>query len=289
MLGKTMKVFLSWSGEPSKSLAECFRRWLPAVLQAVRPYFSPDDITKGARWSPEIAKELEECKVGVIFLTSQNLAAPWIMFEAGALSKSLGKSNVCPLLFRLEASDIQGPLIQFQAAKFDKEEVKRVVNMMNSLLNEAALATDVLDGVFEMWWPQLNEQVERVLTGQRQTRTTEVRSERELLEEVLNLTRALSLSNSRDKTPKALNSGPVIELIEKLTHLSSDIKNTGIFDTQRLLLLGVTDTLGALLLRLDGAEVSLKATDEMIRRIRADLKSAPTLKIKGAEDDDVPF
>jgi hypothetical protein len=109
-----MKVFISWSGNLSKSLAEILRQWLPAVIQAIKPYYTPDDITKGARWTTEISKELEESSIGILCLTRDNLEAPWIMFEAGALSKKMDKSKVCPILFGVESTDIQGPLIQFQ-------------------------------------------------------------------------------------------------------------------------------------------------------------------------------
>ncbi|KXB59407.1 hypothetical protein HMPREF3180_02349 [Leptotrichia wadei] len=44
-----MKIFLSWSGEPSKSIAEKFKNWLPNVLQYVEPYFSQQDIELGER------------------------------------------------------------------------------------------------------------------------------------------------------------------------------------------------------------------------------------------------
>jgi len=71
-----MKVFISWSGDLSKCLAEVLRQWLPAVIQAVKPYYSPDDITKGARWTTEIAKELEEASLGIICLTQDNLEGP---------------------------------------------------------------------------------------------------------------------------------------------------------------------------------------------------------------------
>ncbi len=112
-----MRIFISWSGERSKALAEVLRQWLPGVIQAVQPYYSPDDITKGARWSEEIAKVLEESRVGIICLTRENLDAPWIVFEAGALSKKLEKSKVSPILFGVEPTDLTGPLIQFASSQ----------------------------------------------------------------------------------------------------------------------------------------------------------------------------
>ena len=94
-----MKVFISWSGSQSKELAEAIREWIPNVIQAVSPYFTPSDIEKGTRWSNDIAKELESSSIGILCITRENIRAPWIMFEAGALSKSLEKTHVCPILF----------------------------------------------------------------------------------------------------------------------------------------------------------------------------------------------
>ena len=82
-----MKVFIHWSGERSKQLGEAIREWLPNVLQFVKPYFSPADIDKGARWANEISKELEQSKIGIIAMTDENRTNPWIMFETGAISK----------------------------------------------------------------------------------------------------------------------------------------------------------------------------------------------------------
>ncbi|OOO01842.1 MAG: hypothetical protein USCGTAYLOR_01956 [Chromatiales bacterium USCg_Taylor] len=94
-----MKVFISWSGDRSRAVADVLRRWFPSVLQAVRPYFSPDDVAKGARWSAEIAKELEASRIGLLVITPENQEAPWLLFEAGALAKNLERSKVCPILF----------------------------------------------------------------------------------------------------------------------------------------------------------------------------------------------
>ncbi|MCB1244741.1 MAG: toll/interleukin-1 receptor domain-containing protein, partial [Verrucomicrobiae bacterium] len=80
------KVFISWSGELSRKLAETVREWLPGALQFVRPYFTPEDIEKGARWGSDIVQELESSDIGIVCLTHANTDSPWILFEAGALS-----------------------------------------------------------------------------------------------------------------------------------------------------------------------------------------------------------
>lgn len=221
-----MKVFISWSGDQSKTLAEIFRKWLPGVLQAVRPYFSPDDISKGARWEAEISKELSSSGIGLLFLTPDNTDAPWLLFEAGALAKNLEKSKVCPLLFGIEPTDIKGPLVQFQAARFEIEEIKRVVKMINAELEEHSLAPDVLDQVFEMWWPKLESQVSEVLKAQPEKRRSKEsgRTERDLIEEVLSLTRTLSRSSPaadrNDINPAAVDD--IARTVKELALLASE-------------------------------------------------------------------
>lgn len=96
---KGMKIFISWSGSMSQAIAEALHDWLPRVIQAVQPWLSSTNIDKGARWSDDIAAQLEETKFGLICLTRENLEAPWILFEAGALSKTLDRTYVCPYLF----------------------------------------------------------------------------------------------------------------------------------------------------------------------------------------------
>ena len=52
-----MNVFLSWSGDASRALAEILHGLLPTALPLVKPWMS-SDIPKGARQDAEIAKNL---------------------------------------------------------------------------------------------------------------------------------------------------------------------------------------------------------------------------------------
>lgn len=183
------KVFISWSGDLSKKLAEEVRLWLPGVLQFVKPYFTPNDIEKGTRWSTEIAGELESSNAGIICLTKDNISKPWILFEAGALSKNFGKANVCTILFNLDSTDLSGPLTSFQATKFDKTDFKKLLITINNTGSDSKLETAVLNDVFDMWWPKLESKINDILKNHVESSPNTLRSEREILEEVLELTR----------------------------------------------------------------------------------------------------
>ncbi len=204
-----MKVFISWSGEKSQKLAEALKDWLPAVIQAVKPYFTPEDIEKGARWSSEISKELEESRIGIICLTRTNLNASWIMFEAGALAKSIKKSRVIPILFDVEPSELQGPLLQFQATSFNKKDFFKLIKTINSALEENSLEVKVLESVFDKWWSEIEKTVTNILENSKNIEELEPRSDRELLEEILDITRASFYDGKNSNNVKFLHDSDI--------------------------------------------------------------------------------
>ena len=120
------------------------------------------------------------------------------MFEAGAISKKVDGSMVCPILIDIESSDLKGPLNQFQVTLFNKPDIKRLVTALNTALKEKAIDEGVLSGLFERLWPELETQVNEILeTAKRGNDNLPVsRTEREMLEEVLELTRALAIQKS---------------------------------------------------------------------------------------------
>lgn len=159
-----MKVFLSWSGEISHKVAIIFRDWLPSVIQAIEPYVSSEDIDKGARWSTDIAEELENSTFGILCVTRENIQTPWLNFEAGALSKSMDKSYVSPFLFDIKRSEVNGPILQFQSTIFEKEDIKKLVLTLNKACGEGLLTEDRITKTFDVWYPSLEEQLKQIDT-----------------------------------------------------------------------------------------------------------------------------
>lgn len=158
-----MKIFISWSGSKSQEVAKILKQWIPCVIQSVEPYFSSADIDKGARWSTDIAKELQDASFGILCVTKDNLSSSWLNFEAGALSKSIEQSKVCPFLVDLKPSDItDSPILQFQMANATKDDVFKLFKSINSNLGDSKLHEDVLSTTFDTFWPKIEEALKAV-------------------------------------------------------------------------------------------------------------------------------
>jgi hypothetical protein len=184
-----MKVFLGWSGGRSKQTAEALGDWLGQVIQAVDPWIS-SDILKGARWEEEISDKLEEAKIGIICLTKENLDENWILFEAGALSKTKD-AHVCTFLLDLKPTDIKQPLALFQHTEFEKEDIRKLAHTINQAVEgagERSLDAPRLDKIFNRFWPDLEEKLKEIAAMHSEV-SKPIRTDREILEEILNIVR----------------------------------------------------------------------------------------------------
>jgi hypothetical protein len=186
-----MLVFISWSGPTSKLIAEELSTWTRRVIQRVETWISTSDIEKGSRWANEIAKKLEEATVGIICLAPDNLDSPWLLFEAGALSKSIEQSYVCTYLYKLEPTDVRQPLAQFQATKANKNDTKKMLQTINRALGDEKISDSDLDETFEVWWPRLDKELRTIPAKVGLAEKQVIRPEKEMLEEVLEIVRVM--------------------------------------------------------------------------------------------------
>ena len=105
---------------------------------------------------------LADHNFGIICLTSTNQTAPWILFEAGAISKFMEGAHVCVLLIGLNKSEVKPPLSQFQLTLFENEEIEQLLLAINSALKDLALAPAVLDRSFEWLWPSFESIIKQI-------------------------------------------------------------------------------------------------------------------------------
>jgi ribosomal protein L18E len=188
-----VKIFLSWSKERSKQVALFLHDWLQCVLQSSEPWMSDVDIDRGSLWTNDINGNLNISAAGIICLTKSNLNEPWILFEAGALSKGLESSRVCCLLIDLQPTDISGPLSQFNHTLPDKSNIRKLIFTLNER-SDKKLNQEILNKVFEMNWPTFEINLTKIIkeTEGDEKSIIPKRSEEEILNEILSTTRMLN-------------------------------------------------------------------------------------------------
>ncbi|MCW8217338.1 MULTISPECIES: TIR domain-containing protein [Streptomyces] len=187
-----MKVFLSWSGERSRKVAEALKDWIPDVIQEIDPWVSSQDIAKGGKGIEEITHELAATDFGIICVTPENEASRWINFEAGSLAKQFKIAHVAPFLINMKIADLTGPLSKFQATVGEsRNDVRKLIGDMNKASAGRMVAEDRLERAFTRSWPELEQ---ALLDACRAPLLEGVhhpieRSEAEMLEEILLLVR----------------------------------------------------------------------------------------------------
>lgn len=147
-------VFLSWSGEPSRTVARVLKEWLPLVIGELEPWMSHEDIHAGVRWSDEVSSALATTDFGIICVTQVNGGSPWLNFEAGALATRLESGRVFPYVIGIPAGGVQGPLAQFQGAPADRDGTLKLLLGISRLMTPPPDPQRVRAS-FDAEWPAL--------------------------------------------------------------------------------------------------------------------------------------
>lgn len=195
-----MKVFLSWSGKKSSLVAQLFSEWLPCIIQKAQPWISSKDIDRGSVWLGEIYSQLAECNQGIIFVTKENQVKPWLLYEAGALSKGISENRVCTFLVDLNVRDIESssPLSHLNHTNTSKDQIFELVKTINKRLEDEAVSDAVLSKTFEAMWDDFSNKLniikdvsDEVIIPERDDNDVL----NDILENVLNINRKISRHN----------------------------------------------------------------------------------------------
>lgn len=186
-----LKIFISWSGGLAKGVGAVLHAWLPSMFDQILPFMSDVDISAGSRGLVQIEEALAGTRFGIVVTTRSNQHAPWLNFEAGALSKAVGNDPafVAPFLVDFEReADITGPLQQFQANLNSEQGVRRIVSSIAKLLGVPEKAWEPR---FDALWPNLQTRLYETAHTLSTTPEPKTRSSDDLLAEVLELVRSL--------------------------------------------------------------------------------------------------
>lgn len=165
-----MRVFVSWSGKMAEDIADSYQHWLAEAFpkRELSVFFTPKNLKPGDRWRDIIRRRLSNSDVGVIFLTRESLASPWVLFEAGAIAKALSSSTY-PVLIDVGVGDLPAPFEQFQATNArDRDNMWDLTWAIREKLRKAhgkKVSRDVLEAAFGAWWPRFSSKVHHRLGG----------------------------------------------------------------------------------------------------------------------------
>lgn len=170
-----MKIFISWSKNPSRTIALAIRDFLDNVFtERIKTFLSTEDIKLGQEGYGKIKMALEECDKGIFCFLKNNLNSVWMTYEAGAISMRKGCIETCetikddcpilPIMFeRIEDGKFsKHPLQYIQRQSFSRETMHKLVVELNTK-GGFLTAGQVLERQFNYAWPDLESSVTQAL------------------------------------------------------------------------------------------------------------------------------
>lgn len=214
-----MKIFLSWSKDLGKEIAEILNEVFPTIIQDLQFFYSPD-IEKGADWDKKITEALETCQFGIIIITSESKNEPWLNYEAGAIALKLENEKTATFAVDLAASDIQRPLAKFQLTMFNREDIFKLIQTLNNTLiknNGLYLSESRLKQAFEDKWNLLNKTILNKINiyNNKNLKTKNIFNAQEvLLNDMYNLLKDINI-NTREKSGSYSNDNDINIIIDE--------------------------------------------------------------------------
>ena len=227
MSSQTNRVFISWSGNRSLLVATALRGWLKMMVQSIDPWFSGKDIPPGHRWSMLLGEELQSSTFGIVCVTPENVNSPWLLFEAGAISRSLAEGRVVPLLLGLTQSELKGPLSQFQALQATKDGIKRLVEALHAMTS-SGVSSEEQQTLFNALWPQFESQLTSLAATDEEGEASDDGISTDLLRGILDEIRGLRVAPDEQSILSALNTlaaqaqGEILYLEDRRKQLVED-------------------------------------------------------------------
>lgn len=182
-----MRVFISWSGEQTRRLGHELKEFIDTTFAGhVQTFLSDADIAPGERFLSVVNDNLDEAVIGIVLLSSTNITAPWILFEAGVLAGKTGTGSVIPLLVDIDRAALAPPLSQFQNVYGSiEQDVRKLCQRLRDVAGPHLNPTS-FEVLFADAWPRLEVALTTARTQLASVRPKPpARPQEEVLDEIL--------------------------------------------------------------------------------------------------------
>lgn len=155
-----MEIFVSWSGETARTIAEALQRFLRNVDSKLNCWVSTE-IRNGSQWRNELNRRLNSVDAGIFCITPDNINSTWMAFEAGAIAMSSAqpeadrKRPCCPLFFNVDPNQLKGPFKGFQHAVCERDSIFNLVHSLNNQAGTAKIDESTLASNLDAHWKDL--------------------------------------------------------------------------------------------------------------------------------------
>jgi TIR domain len=150
-------LFVSWSGPRARSMAEALSQWLPGVLPTFRPWISSRQ-SRGTDWAAALFEQIATARATVVCVTSDSIAAPWVLFEAGLLG---GREDHPLALYVLDVEDDEltsSVLGRFPAFSTTESGTSDLVRLLNGA-SDTQLPLETVMSYVAGSWSELEQQL----------------------------------------------------------------------------------------------------------------------------------
>ncbi|MBU8865574.1 toll/interleukin-1 receptor domain-containing protein [Paenarthrobacter sp. MMS21-TAE1-1] len=145
-------------------MAQAIYKCLPSLFDNAKPWISTEN-RSGSIWLPEIDKQLSDTDFGIVCVSKQNQGAPWLNYEAGALSRKVdAKRELMPVLLVDfdDTVEVTGPVTGFQMKFANLEDFFVIMKDLNESELGPGIDADILRMRVELIWPSIEAEVKKV-------------------------------------------------------------------------------------------------------------------------------
>lgn len=159
-----MKVFISWSGKPSKTIAIELRQMIRAVINEDQVFMSDTDIKAGDNWGVKLNNCLLSAKYAFFIIPPDGDRSEWVAYEAGAILSRGDALSVTPLIFGDYGDRVPSYLKSQQHIGLEKEKYKSAIKKIKSdLLEDKRFDDESFDIVFNLAWDYFLSRVNNII------------------------------------------------------------------------------------------------------------------------------